>query len=197
MTGYIYFALHREYGLVKIASTTQTSMVPANDQQLQLLHLIEVEDVPRVMKYLRGRYTSHHRTSDLFEIPLEDVNEEVDFLRGQLSVLPSTPRIEAVRHEVALEAARAPTEEQKTLFEYYLEYKEQLSLLEFLMDNIKLQLIDSIGRRSGITGYCTYKLKRRTSIDTQRLRNELPDVYSSYATSSQFREFRLKVDSDL
>ena len=62
-------------------------------------------------------------------------------------------------------------------------------------ERIKAQICQRLGSNEvglGVAYGCSWKTQSKMSIDTKRLKAELPDVYAKYAKASDYRVFRTK-----
>ena len=62
-------------------------------------------------------------------------------------------------------------------------------------ERIKAQICARLGKAEvgvGLQYGCSWKTQSKTSIDTKRLKAELPEIYARYAKPSEYRVFRTR-----
>lgn len=79
------------------------------------------------------------------------------------------------------------------------EAKQQIKIWEKTAGEIKDRLVneffnrcEAIVRNDGFV-LADYKLQTRTTVDTQRLEKELPDVFIEYIKKTEFRTLNIKI----
>lgn len=104
---------------------------------------------------------------------------------------------EALKELYPNASAGASIEDPK-LDKYIREYRslgDAIKRLEEQQKEAKEQIVlrlQDAEKGFGTEYSCTYKNGSRTSIDTQRLRMEMPEVYKKYSKTSTYRTFRTK-----
>lgn len=195
MAGIVYFARHSESGLVKIGKTKNLAMFQSQSG-VRLINSLQVDDDSRTLAFIKNSFSSRSRGSNLYEISKTEIDETIDFLKRQLAAVPSKSNVEAIRLVSDLLPATTASERQLELVTQLLRYREELARVEFLLKNTELQIIETIGESAGIRNLVSFKCRTTTRIDGTRLREELPDIYSKYCTTSTTRVFLLRVEED-
>ena len=81
----------------------------------------------------------------------------------------------------------------------YMELGEAIKRLKAQQDEIKADLCQRLGSSSvgiGQSYSCSWKNQTKTSIDTAKLKSEMPEIYEKYSKTSDTRVFRMKKNKD-
>lgn len=103
---------------------------------------------------------------------------------------------ELAEHYKGVATVNKGVEIDADLYERYKDVKRKLQVLEteekFLSDKIKAQMKERTKATVNGKTVITWKARDYTSLDRQRLKEELPEVYEEYSTTKPIRYFILE-----
>ncbi len=193
---FVYFARDHATNLIKIGCTndvnTRIGSFFTGNPRLEFIRVLEVEDANRVESYLHESLIDKRDKGEFFAITIEEVDKQISFVQSQLMDLPTDSTIEAVRGMTELDPIRDATNREAELIQQLVAVRAAKAKLEFQEENLQMQLIQSVGKCSGIKNWINFKTQPTTRLDQTRLREEKPEIYEAYVVRSVTRVFRFK-----
>ena len=159
---------------------------------LLLEEWFETDHASKLEATLHGVFACKRRKREFFEVDLQEAVAKANMILEIIQSMPTDQDLNALSEMLSLDEERDPNENEIVFMQRLFEIRSQKKLLELEEELLEKKLKISIGHSAGLKNFASFKSVKRTSLDTNSLRNNHPDIYSLFQRESHTRTLRVR-----
>jgi len=193
---YIYFLRDPETSWIKIGYTKnlkqRMNSHRTSNPRLMIVRSIPTKFGPKIEAVIKGMFWDKLLEGEHFNLSESDIELAIEkILELNEKIIPEE-EIDLILGVERLTTERPASNYENELFSEYLQIKIKKNEYDTREEILKRQIINAIGNARGILGMATFEQRIYTSIDQDRLREEMPEIYEKYKRSTKTRVLRIR-----
>lgn len=194
MSSVIYFLRNKDNGWTKIGHTkdfeSRYKQHKTSNPSLEFVFSAETNFASKIEAYLKNLFSKQCKHIEHFELTdaeIEEAKRTIEDLNHKLADIEGSREIRDLKD---LKPPRHPTNSERELLGKIQEVKIQKIAIEIEHEILEAELKKSISDSEEIIGIASFKVQSRTSIDLDRLKSDMPEIFEKYKIETSFRTLR-------
>ena len=192
----IYFLRDPDNGWIKIGFTSnieqRMKQHKTTNPRLVIERQFETEFASKIESYIKNRLLDRRFSGEHYNVSIDEIDKIIKEIELIEKEFIKEEDINKIRDMIELEPERQPTNIENSLCEELKRIRIQLEDLKIHEEIIKNKLIKSIGSSMGLVGKIDFKSYEATKFETEKFKQDQPELYEKYLIKKTSRRFYLK-----